>query len=300
MSLGSLSSPTNRVIDQDVSANTVTFIRPLWLMDSGETFEGLQSISTVPTLGAAVTNANSSTDGTSFTTGAWVPAANTLYLLIANNGVASGTTALNPSSITGNGTWTHVTGAGATSTVAAAGNVGVDVWWWYSSVAGASATTTINYASTQHSSLSYIVPVSNTYPGTVAVPPWSSTAVPYVQAVSASDSTAPASTTDTKTVTLTTLSTGQVVYFNARALGSGTQLAPASMTETVDSALDDITGSQGKIHIGSDYTTAPPFTSTTVGPATESTAQTVARAAVAVELIPAAWVNCMVSGIEVH
>ena len=297
-SVGPLTDPSNRVIDQDMPANVATFIRPLWLLDTAETLEALQVVASVPTPGATAASVTSAVDGTAFVTGAWTPGADKLYLLYVFNGVASGTTALNPSSITGNGSWTHV--AGTTSTVAAAGNVAVDVWYWYSAVAGGNATTTVNFASTQHSCLAFIVPWTNVYSGVSSIPPWTSGTTPIVQSATAADSVAPGSTTDSKTVTLATLQTGQVIYFHARALGTLTATPPTGMTETVDSALDDVTGSQGKITAGGDYVTAPPWTSTTVGPATYSAAGTQARVGVAIEVVPSAWVNCMVSGIEVH
>jgi len=300
MSVGGFTDRGNRVVDQLVSVGTASFIRPLWLLDEAETLEGLQVVTTAPATGTLIASISSATDATSYSTAVWVPAATTLYVMAVSTGVASGTTALNPNSITGNGTWTRI--GGTTSTVASAANCSLDLWWFYSSVTGTSSATTVNFASTQHSCLTTIYPVTNTYPGTDAVSPWSSTAVPYSQVVSDADSAAPASTANSKTITLATLQTGQVVYWTARAQAGITQTPPTGMTEATggDNSIDDLTGSQGKINQVTDYTTAPPWTSTTVGPATYSAASTLARAAVAVEFIPAGWVNCMVSGIEVR
>jgi hypothetical protein len=300
MSVGGITDLSNRVVDRAISFNSDNFIRPLWLLDENETLEGLQVIAgaaSSPTLAAPFTVLQTGTDGTAFTNTAWTPAANTLYLLAQANGVASGTTALNPSSITGNGTWTLINQT--TSTVAAARNIGMSIWWFYSSATGSSATTTINFASTQHSCLLNIFSVANVFPGGTAVPPWTSTATPVIQSATAADSVAPGAGTDSKTVTLTALQAGLVIYWCGRAI-NGTAVAPTGFTEGGDLSITDVSGSVGSAQAELSSVTTPPHTSTTVGPATFSTSTADARAAIAFELVPAGWVNCMVSGIEVH
>lgn len=302
VSIGDITNPSKRVLDQDMTAATSTFVRPLWLLDAGETLQGLQigtGTTWRPTL-TSVATIGTGTDGTSAVTGLWTPAATTVYLLIAHSGVASGTTALTPSSITGNGTWTAITGGSTTSTVASAVNGSVAAYWFYSSAAGSSATTTVNYASTQHSFDVRIFSVANTYSGTAAVPPWTATAVPYLQAVAAADSTAPASTNQSKTVTIAATQTGSVTYHHGRFGSNSTSTATTGFTEITDTGLSDVSGSVASYDVVSEYVTAPPWTSTTVGPSTYSTSTTNSRVGLAIEWVPANWVNCMVSGIEVH
>lgn len=302
MSLGDITDSTKRVVDQDAPAATATFLRPMWLMDAGETLQGIQTIGNLAPGGAAAAGAAaaSGTDATSYASGVWTPAADTLYILIQANGVASGTTALNPSSITGNGTWTLITQT--TSTVAAARNVGISAWYWYSAAAGASASTTVNFASTQHSSSIGIYTVTNVNKGLLAVPPWTTSATPIVSTGSAADSVAPSSTTLSKTVSLTS-KTGYVFYWCAKTLDH-LFTAGTNLTELADLPLNDAAGSI--CSLGAEYsaTTTPPYASTnpiTVGPATASGSSTDARAAIAWEMIPPNnWINVMVSGIEVH
>jgi hypothetical protein len=300
MSVGSITDLSNRVVDRAISFDTDNFIRPLWLLDESETLEGLQVIAgaaSSPTLAAPFTILQSATDATSYTNTAWTPAANTLYLLAQVNGVASGTTALNPSSITGNGTWTLINQT--TSTVAAARNVGVSIWWFYSSATGSSATTTVNFASTQHACSFNIFSVANVFSGNTAVPPWTSTATPIIQSAVAADTVAPGASTDSKTVALTALQSGLVIYWCARAINS-TTVAPTGFTEGGETTVNDASGSVGSHTAELSSVTIPPHTSTTVGPATFSTSTADARASVAFEIVPAGWVNCMVSGIEVR
>lgn len=310
ISLGSISNPDLRVIDQNMTAATATFIRPLWLMDAGETLQGLQQITAATTM-TSVANVASAVDASSFATGTWTPAANTMYVLVQGNGVASGTTALNPNSITGNGSWTLINQT--TSTVSTARNVGVSAWYWFSTSAGSLAATTIAFASTQHSFNGAIFSIANVYSGTTAVSPWTSTATPIVQSAVAADTTAPASTTDTKTVTLASaIQTGYVFYINARGSATnGGTTAPTGYTEATgtgaDWSLADASGSVCALLGDVSSGTTPPITATTVGPGTYAGGGTTdARAAVAWEMVPGsstggpAWVNCMVSGIEVH
>lgn len=302
MSVGSLSDLSNRVVDQVVSFNSSNFIRPLWLLDAGETFEGVQVMSAAaatPTLTQRATGTNAA-DGTAVSTGAWTPAAATMYLLVAKSGVASGTTALIPSSFSGNGTWTAITGGSITSTVPTAINGGIATYWFYSSAAGSSATTTVNWASTQHNMGAWIFEVSNVYPGTAAVPPWTSTAVPYAQAASAADSSAPASDSLSKVVTLGTLQTGIVTYHHMRMAGLVSSTPPGNYTEVSDAQMPDASGSLAPAITAEAYRNPTPETSTSIGPATYSAGSTAARVAVAIEWVPAGFVNCMVSGIEVH
>jgi hypothetical protein len=303
MNLGDITVPGKRVVDNDVTtANSPLFIRPLWLMDAGETLQGFQSLSaagSTPTLTQAATG-TTAIDGTSVSTGAWTPAATTMYLLVAKSGVASGTTALNPSSITGNGTWTAITGGSTTSTVPTAINGGIATYWFYSSSAGSSATTTVNFASTQHNMGVWIFSVANVYAGTVAISPWTSTTVPYAQAASAADSSAPASDSLSKVVTLGALQTGIVTYHHMRMSGLVSSTPPGNYTEISDAQMPDASGSLAPAITAEAYRNPTPETSTSIGPATYNAGSTAARVAVAIEWVPAGFVNCMVSGIEVH
>jgi hypothetical protein len=302
VSIGDITSNSNLVVNQSVAANSTASIRPLWLIDAAETLQGLQTLTSVPTL-ALATGAQiiSGTDSTSKIIPAWTPAANTMYILTAVNGVASGTTALNPSSITGNGTWTLINQT--TSTIASDTNVGVAAYWWYSTSAGSSATTTVNWASTQHSGACSIFSVANAYPGTAAVSPWTSAATPIVQSAVAADTTLPGSTNQTKIVTLSALQTGMVFYLTGRCeTGAGvTTTEPTGFTEptSADWQLDDGVGTAADLAGNLTYVTSPPWTSTTVGPGTFLFARDDSRASIAWEMIPSGFVNCMVSGIEV-
>lgn len=300
ISVGSISDPSKRVVDQDITTGQPTFLRPLWLLDAGETLQGLQATPTMSaSIGANVANISSATDATSYSTAAWIPAANTLYFLTVSNGTASGTTALNPSSITGNGTWTLVNQT--TSTVAAAVNVGVAVYWWFSSAAGSSATTTVNFSSTQHSCTAAIYPITSVYNGTTSVPPWTGSATPIVQSAVAADTTAPASTTDSKIVTLATLQTGVVFYFVSKAgPAPGTVTSITTYTEGNEQVMTDGTGSVASHTSEIEVVTNPPAPSATIGPAAYAASTTNARASVAWEVVPSNFVNCMVSGIEVR
>lgn len=299
MSVGSISDPSKRVVDQDIATGTPTFLRPLWLLDASETLQGLQVAPSMSgAFSATPSTLSSGTDASAYTTSAWTPAAGTLYFLTVSNGVASGTTALNPSSITGNGTWTLINQT--TSTVAAALNVGVAAYWWYSTTAGSSAGTTINFASNQHSCAAQIYTIAGVYSGATSVPPWTGSATPIIQSAVASDSTAPASTTDSKIVTLAALQTGITFYFVSRA-GSGTGVTPISgWTEGGDQQLTDGTGSLASNTSEIEVITLPPAPSTTIGPAAYASSTTGARASIAWEVVPSSFVNCMVSGIEVR
>jgi len=306
MSLGSISDPSKRIVDQNVTAATSTFLRPLWLMDAGETLQGLQTFvaGSEATITHVVNNAGSGTDTTAYATSAWTPAANTLYLLVVLNGVVSGTTALNPSSISGNGTWTLINQT--TSTVATARNLGVAAYYFYSSTAGSSATTTVNFASTQHSCFAHITSLPTIYSGASAVSPWTSSATPIIQSAVAADTVAPGSTSNSATVTLgATPQTGYVFYLAGRCdaqNGGSASTAPSGFTEgaTSDYAFNDLTGNLADLTGDLSSVTDPPWTSATVGPATLGTATTDARASIAWEMVPSGFVNCMVSGIEVH
>lgn len=303
--LGDIASPGKRVVDQSIPTGNPTSLRPLWLMDAGETLQGLQVISTAPVTTATGSTLASGTDATSYTLPAWTPSANTMYLLCQTNGVASGTTALNPSSITGNGTWTNINQT--TSTVSAATNIGVSAWWWFSTNAGSNATTVVNFASTQHSFVGAIYSVTNIYAGTVAVPPWTSSATAIIQSAVAADTTAPGSTTSSKTVTLATVpQAGYAFYYAARATIGTPVTPPSGFSENREAQIDDLSGSAGPAVEEMSTVTTPPWTSATLGPCTFTTATTAARASIGWEMVPggtagaAGWVNCMISGIEVH
>lgn len=296
-SIGSITDLSKRIIDQDIAANSTTSIRPLWLLDANEILQGLQ-VSIVPVSTVTTGILSSGTDGTAYVTAAWTPAANTMYVLVQANGVASGTTALNPSSITGNGSWTLINQT--TSTVAAARNTGVSAWWWYSSAAGSNATTTVNFSSTQHSAVIAILSVTNIYPGTAAVPPWTGSATPITQSAVAADTTAPASTTASKTVTLpSAIQTGLTFYYAVKTANT-TTTPPSSMTENDDRNINDVAGSVCSLVCEFSTVTTPPFVGTTLGPATFATNDTESRASIGFEMVPSGWVNCMVSGIEVR
>jgi hypothetical protein len=299
-SLGGISDPSKRVIDQDIAANSTSSIKPLWLLDAGETLQGLQVFSgTVPSTTVVSTYPiQSDADATSYAGPNFPAAADSLYILYQINGAASGTTALNPSSITDSQrTWTLV--AQTTSTVASARNLGMSVWYYYSPVAGSSTSTTINFASTQHSNIMDMKVINNVSKGTSAIPPWTSSTTPVIQAVTAADSTAPASTNQSKTVTLGALSTGYVFYLVAKTVAH-TYTAATGLTEILDFSVTDITGSLCAIGAEFSSITALPFSTTTIGPATASGASTDARVAIAWEMIPSGFVNCAVSGIEVR
>jgi hypothetical protein len=297
-SIGSITDPSKRIIDQDITANTTTSIRPLWLLDAGETLQGLQIIDDVPVGSAALGTVASGTDGTSFVVSTWAVTANTMYLLVVANGAASGTTALNPSSITGQGTWTLINQT--TSTVAAAVNQGVAVYYFWATATVGTATTTVNFASTQHSCIAQVFSVTNLFSGITAIPPWTSSATPIVQSGVDADTTAPASTAASKTVTLpSAVQTGYVFYYTSAARAGNTVLPPTNFTEIAEREITDASGSVASM--STELSVAvPPATSATVGPATFSAAGTSARASVAWEMVPSGWVNCTVSGVEVH
>jgi hypothetical protein len=302
MSIGDINDLSNRVVDQLISIGTPTFIRPLWLMDAQETLQGLQaSFALVPTMAPVASGTwSSATDNTAYSTGSWTSTANTLYILAQINGVASGTTALNPT-VSGKGTWTLVNQT--TSTVAAATNGGVSAWWFYEGATpSANGTTTLTFGATQHSISGAIFSVANVHSGATAVPPWTSTATPVIQSAVAADTVAPGSGTSTKAVTLgTAIQSGHVFYVNGRfGTASATTTPPSGFTEARDDALADASGSSCPLQGSSNYVTTPPFTTTSTGTGAYSTSTADARVAVAFELVPAGWVNCMVSGIEVH
>lgn len=303
--LGSAQDPSKRVIDQTIATSTATSIRPLWLMDAGETLQGFQVITALAPGTTATTGLlESGTDTTAYTLAAWTPAANTTYILIQNNGVASGTTALNPSSITGNGSWTLINQT--TSTVAAAANQGLSAWWWDSTTAGSSATTVVNFASTQHSFTGIILSVQNILRPPVAVAPWTTTATPVLNSAVAADTTAPGSTASSLPVTLGAIQTGYAFYLTSRVGSTTTTTPPTSFTEAADRTVADGTGSIAQMTMELSTVTTAPWTSPTLGPATFATSTTGARASVGWEMVPGqangtpSWVNCMVSGIEVH
>jgi hypothetical protein len=302
LSIGSINDLGKRVVDTSITtSNAPYFLRPLWLMDAGETLQGIQTITTVPTPTAAASVVTSGTDTTAYASGNWTPTANTLYLLVVANGVASGTTALNPSSITGNGTWSLITQT--TSTVASARNIGIAAYYWYSSVGGTLGTTTVNYASTQHSNVFGIWSIANTASGTVATPPWTSSATPVIQSAVAADTVAPGASSNALTVTMpNALQTGQVFFFGTKTNTTGAASTPATnFTEFQDYGFNDLTGSIASISGTLDYVTAPPWTSTTVGTgASVGASDTNARASLAFELVPTGFVSCMVSAIEVR
>jgi hypothetical protein len=97
-----------------------------------------------------------------------------------------------------------------------------------------------------------------------------------------------------------TVQTGLVFYACSRAGTSGGTSAPTGMTETGDFSTVDASGSVCALQGDLNYTTTPPYTTSPVGPATHVASTTGSRAAVAFEMVPAGWVNCMVSGIEVR
>lgn len=303
-SIGSLADSSKRVIDQVITQSTATFVRPLWLMDAGETFEGAQVLSTglAPTLAIGV-NSQTGTDGTSFASALWNPVANTTYVCVVSSGVASGTTALNPTSVTQTGmTWTLITGSQATSTVAASINGSIAAYWARTGAdvsASAATATTANFASTQHSfSIDvFSVAVSD---GSVAVPGWTTSAVPYIQAAAAGDSTAPSSTNQTKAVTLGALKTGITTYHHMRVNVAHTSTPQTGFTEILDTSFSDVSGNAASFMHAADYVSTLPWTNTTIGPDTLSGSSTSARCGLAIEWVPTAWVNCMLSGIEVR
>jgi hypothetical protein len=299
LSIGDISIDSNLVYSADVAATSLDIIRPLWLLDVGETFQGKQTIDDAITW-TSVTTSDYDADDTTDVTASWVPAADTLYILWQVNGAASGTTALNPSSISGNGSWTLI--GQTTTSVAATTNIGVSAWYWYSSTAGASATTTVTFASAQHSGTTDIFSISNVWKGTSAIPPWTSTATPIVQATTATDgAVAPGSTASSLAVTLSNpLQTGYVAYLCARGGDAGTATPPTGFTEQKDHANIDGTGSVAHTQSEMSSPTTLPGSSTTLGPATFSVATTFPRASIGFELVPSNFIVCTVNGIEVR
>jgi hypothetical protein len=298
MSIGSISDSSKRIVDQLVSIGTATYLRPLWLLDETETLQGLQIMSTPPTITNRATW-SSGTDATAYASTSWTPALNTMYVLYEVNGKDAGTPA-NPSSISGNGTWTLIDQT--FSSVAAVDNVGISAWYFYSTSAGAAGTTTVNFGVTQHSIGGGIFEVSNAWSGSAAVPPWTSTATPIIQSAVAADTVAPGSTASSKTVTFgSTPQTGWVFHACATAgAGVASWTPPVGFTENQDTGVNDITGSIASHEEELSFVTVPPHASTTVGPATASAATTQSRATVAWEMVPGGWVNCMVTGIREH
>ena len=172
-------------------------------------------------------------------------------------------------------------------------------YWWYSTTAGSSAATTINFASTQHLCHVIIYSVTNTNTG-VAVAPWTTTASPIAQAAAAADSTAPATTTDSKIVTLASApKTGVVFYWFGRFGADTTTVNPlTAFTEISDANQTDASGSVASLTRAGEYVTAPPHLSATVGPAPFALTSTNSRVSLAWEWVPAGFVTVTLSGIE--
>jgi hypothetical protein len=103
-----------------------------------------------------------------------------------------------------------------------------------------------------------------------------------------------------KVVTLGTLQTGIVTYHHMRMAGLVSSTPPGNYTEVSDAQMPDASGSLAPAITAEAYRNPTPETSTSIGPATYSAGSTAARVAVAIEWVPAGFVNCMVSGIEVH
>jgi hypothetical protein len=175
----------------------------------------------------------------------------------------------------------------------------VSAWWWFSSSLGTSATTTATWASNQSGNIMHIVSVGTAGNASlpVAIPGWTTTAVPYIQAVGAADSTAPSSTTQHKTVTLAALKTGHIITWGGRAAAAISSTAATGWLEDTD----DSTGSSPDMTVSSFHLTTPSTSiSTNIMPATFSASQTLARAEIAIELVPQNFIVCMVSGIEIQ
>jgi hypothetical protein len=297
MSIGDITNPSKRLVDQDIAANTTTSLRPLWLLDAGETLQGVQLVNTAMTV-TAVSSVSTTSDGAFYDSVAWVPAANTMYLLVFHNTdqLSQGAPEF-PTSITGNGTWTLINQV-ASSVGGGADNIATSAYYWYSTAAGASASTRVNFATTQGAIRGSVFSVTNVYAGTAAVPPWTSSAVPIIQSAAAADTTAPASTNQSVAVTLpSTIQTGYVFHVHGRVDASAAVTPPTGWTEDLDMNISDGTS---PIEGALNHITTPPFTSQTPTAGTYTTSLTTARTAIAWEMIPSSFVNCMASGIEVH
>jgi hypothetical protein len=304
LAVGDITALATRVYDSDVPANSAVFIRPLWLLDEGETVTG--TCTTIAGSSGTGLQSNGITpDATVFSHTSVSPVLNTFYIFVVRTGCASGTAVAAPTvienivsgSVQPLEVWTPI--ASAISTVGSAINVGVQAYYWYNTTNNGNATTfRATYPSTQHSWSGVSFSLSNIYTGAGGLSP-------IIQASGEADTTAPASTALSKTVTLTSpLTSGMVFYFPVRGGDFATYTPPTGFTEGAgafgENGVDDISGSLADLGGNNQWVTTPPYTSTTIGPATAASSTTGARAAIAFETMPDKFVNIMVSGIEVR
>lgn len=289
MSIGSLSAIDNRVFDFTVPASDTYSFRGLWILAPGDLIQAQQItlVNTAPT--NAVIN-GSAVDATSFTTAAWTPAAATLYLLSFTNNKTDAPDVI--SAITGNGTWTSI--ATATSgSVAAKIDERLSMFYWYSSAAGSSATTTIDFGggNTQLVGQWSIDGYTNVYFGDFT--PTAFPTVPIVQSATAVDTVAPASTASGLATTFAAALTGGLVHVaqSRQVTAATTSTPPTGFTELTDLS----TGSENNL---TTYYRLD-ATSTTNAANTWSGATTNLRASIAAELVSSSNVNIMINGIEV-
>jgi len=278
-------TPTARIVDFTVPAGDTYPFRGLWVLASGESLLARQVTAGT---GVSLANVNTATT-TSITLSSpvWTPAANTLYLLTVATQAADAPPSV--SSISGNGTWTAI-GTTTSGSVAAANDIYMASYYWFSASAGSNASTTVTLTGTPTAAAMVIDSATGVFFGDF-VPPALPT-VPILQSATSVDTSTPASTVSGLTVGLGSLSGGVLHYASARVTGSATtSTPPTGFTE-----LADVSAS-GVLTLDTNYRAVG--TSATVGPNTFSASSTALRAAVALELAQSTVVNVMVNGVEV-
>lgn len=289
---GSLSTVENRVFDLTIPQKNTFSFRGLWVLDEGEIISAQQVTATAP-VGANVAN-GTGTAATTCVTGAWTPAADTLYILTTAYTKTDAPDTI--SSITGNGTWTLINGT-TTGSVAAVQDHRSAAYYWYSSAAGSNATTTVTYGGTEALSRTVIDSITNVF-RTGTSNQWP-TYLP-IQSVVNQDSATSATASGLTATLSTALGGGYVVGWNAKSQAvnaADTSTAPTGYTEIAD--VNHTDGAANSMALTTYLITTPPATSTTVGANTWSTSRTIVRTAGAFELAPANFVNVMVNGVEV-
>lgn len=289
MGINSLTNVENRVFDFTVPASDTYSFRGLWILTSGDTILA-QQITTTGTAPTNVTSSQSTTDATSFTTAAWVPAAATLYFLTCQNTKTEAPDVV--STITGNGTWTSLATV-TTGSVAATIDDRLSMFYWYSSAAGSSATTTVNFGGVTQLSFNWSIDgytnlffgdyTSTTYP-----------TLPVIQSATNNDSALPGASTAGLATTLGASLTGGIVYAaQGRVAVTGVTASstpPSGFTELSDAGnIEGHFTTYGRVDA----------TSSTQAANTWSTSLNALRTSISAELATTNVVNVMINGIEV-
>lgn len=283
MSIGDIATRDNRIFDKVIAGNT-TYSYPvgLWVIDENEYIQAQQVTSTTPT----ATSATTGTAGfaSSVVSGSWTPAADTLYFLAIEASLSTGAT-YDVSSITGNGTWTQI----FNQTCSGTGDFGrILLYRYYSLNAGASATTTVNWAGTQSGSQLAIFSVSGIYKTGSGLPLYAT--IPVLQSATAGDSSSPASTNLGLTPDLASALTGGIIVGVQMKTAANTSTPPTGYTEIFDvSTNGSFTG----------YIITTPPGADPLPANTWSVSNTNVRAAGTIELAIIPDINFMVNGVEV-